>query len=107
MNRKEHETKANEAFSGLDPLIRREMQDQLRELQEKLDKTILFITQDPHEAICLGDRIAMMRDGQIEQIGNAEQILHHPASEYVERFGHAARSADLLLHRRHRRVRHP
>ncbi len=76
----------DEAFSALDPLIRREMQDQLIELQEKLDKTILFITHDLNEAMRLGDRIAMMRDGRIEQIGTAEDILNDPASDYVAQF---------------------
>ncbi|MEZ5087398.1 MAG: betaine/proline/choline family ABC transporter ATP-binding protein [Tessaracoccus sp.] len=76
----------DEAFSALDPLIRRGMQDQLIELQQKLDKTILFITHDLNEAMRLGDRIAMMRDGRIEQIGTAEQILNDPASNYVARF---------------------
>lgn len=76
----------DEAFSALDPLIRRGMQDQLIELQQKLDKTILFITHDLNEAMRLGDRIAMMRDGKIEQIGTAEQILNDPASNYVARF---------------------
>lgn len=76
----------DEAFSALDPLIRRDMQDQLIELQEKLDKTILFITHDLNEAMRLGDRIAMMRDGRIEQIGTAEEILNDPASNYVAKF---------------------
>lgn len=76
----------DEAFSALDPLIRREMQDQLIELQQELDKTILFITHDLNEAMRLGDRIAMMRDGRIEQIGTAEQILNDPANNYVAEF---------------------
>ncbi|NLE98251.1 MAG: glycine betaine/L-proline ABC transporter ATP-binding protein [Propionibacterium sp.] len=76
----------DEAFSALDPLIRRGMQDQLIELQQKLEKTVLFITHDLNEAMRLGDRIAMMRDGRIEQIGTAEQILNDPASNYVARF---------------------
>ncbi|WP_420176172.1 quaternary amine ABC transporter ATP-binding protein [Luteococcus sp. OSA5] len=76
----------DEAFSALDPLIRRDMQDQLVELQQKLDKTILFITHDLNEAMRLGDRIAMMRDGRIEQIGTAEQILNNPANDYVSTF---------------------
>jgi glycine betaine/proline transport system ATP-binding protein len=76
----------DEAFSALDPLIRRGMQDQLIELQQKLEKTILFITHDLNEAMRLGDRIAMMRDGRIEQIGTAEEILNDPASNYVSRF---------------------
>jgi glycine betaine/proline transport system ATP-binding protein len=76
----------DEAFSALDPLIKREMQDQLVELQHKLGKTILFITHDLNEAMRLGDRIAMMRDGQIVQIGTAEQILNAPANDYVAQF---------------------
>ncbi|MDN5893001.1 MAG: betaine/proline/choline family ABC transporter ATP-binding protein [Nocardioides sp.] len=76
----------DEAFSALDPLIRREMQDQLVELQHRFDKTILFITHDLNEAMRLGDRIAMMRDGQIVQIGTSEQILNDPANDYVAQF---------------------
>jgi glycine betaine/proline transport system ATP-binding protein len=76
----------DEAFSALDPLIRREMQDQLVELQDRLGKTILFITHDLNEAMRLGDRIAMMRDGRIVQDGTAEQILNDPANDYVAQF---------------------
>jgi glycine betaine/proline transport system ATP-binding protein len=76
----------DEAFSALDPLIRRSMQDQLIELQNRLKKTILFITHDLNEAMRLGDRIAMMRDGRIVQIGTAEEILTDPANDYVARF---------------------
>lgn len=76
----------DEAFSALDPLIRREMQDQLVELQGRLGKTILFITHDLNEAMRLGDRIAMMRDGRIVQIGTAEQILNDPQNDYVAQF---------------------
>jgi glycine betaine/proline transport system ATP-binding protein len=76
----------DEAFSALDPLIRREMQDQLIELQHRLNKTILFITHDLNEAMRLGDRIAMMRDGRIVQEGTAEQILNDPANDYVAQF---------------------
>ncbi len=76
----------DEAFSALDPLIRREMQDQLIELQHQLGKTILFITHDLNEAMRLGDRIAMMRDGRIVQIGTSEQILNDPANDYVAQF---------------------
>ncbi|WP_446719747.1 quaternary amine ABC transporter ATP-binding protein [Isoptericola sp. F-RaC21] len=76
----------DEAFSALDPLIRKEMQDQLLELQADLGKTILFITHDLNEAMRLGDRIAMMRDGRIEQVGTAEQILNEPANDYVAQF---------------------
>lgn len=76
----------DEAFSALDPLIRGEMQDQLIELQSSLDKTIIFITHDLNEAMYVGDRIAMMRSGQIVQIGTAEQILTDPANDYVAKF---------------------
>lgn len=76
----------DEAFSALDPLIRREMQEQLVELQQKLGKTIVFITHDLNEAMYLGDRIAVMRDGRIVQIGTAEEILSDPANDYVAQF---------------------
>jgi len=76
----------DEAFSALDPLIRRDMQDQLLELQEKLHKTIVFITHDLDEALKLGDRIAIMKDGHIDQIGTAEEILTNPATKYVKEF---------------------
>ena len=76
----------DEAFSALDPLIRRDMQDQLVDLQQRLEKTILFITHDLNEAMRLGDRIAMMRDGRIEQIGSSEEILNEPANDYVAKF---------------------
>ena len=76
----------DEAFSALDPLIRREMQDQLVELQHRLGKTILFITHDLNEAMRLGDRIAMMRDGRIVQVGTAEEILNDPVNDYVAAF---------------------
>lgn len=76
----------DEAFSALDPLIRSEMQDQLIELQEKLHKTIIFITHDLDEALRLGDRIAILKDGVLVQEGAPEEILLHPADEYVEAF---------------------
>ncbi|MCI2265006.1 quaternary amine ABC transporter ATP-binding protein [Sediminivirga luteola] len=76
----------DEAFSALDPLIRREMQEQLIELQETLSKTIVFITHDLNEAMFLGDRIAVMRDGRIVQIGTSEEILTEPANDYVAQF---------------------
>src|SRR5699024_1870077 len=69
-----------------DPLIRKEMQDELMDLQAKMKKTILFITHDLDEALRLGDRIALMRDGEIVQIGTPEEILVNPANAYVERF---------------------
>ncbi len=76
----------DEAFSALDPLIRREMQDQLLELQSDLDKTIVFITHDLNESMRLGDRIAMLRDGRVEQVGSSEEILNNPANDYVAQF---------------------
>ncbi|MCU1545442.1 MAG: glycine betaine transporter ATP-binding protein [Homoserinimonas sp.] len=76
----------DEAFSALDPLIRREMQEQLVELQADLGKTIIFITHDLNEAMFLGDRIAVMRDGRIVQIGTPEEILTDPANDYVAQF---------------------
>ncbi|MDQ0252859.1 glycine betaine/proline transport system ATP-binding protein [Evansella vedderi] len=76
----------DEAFSALDPLIRKEMQDELLDLQNKLGKTILFITHDLDEALKLGDRIAIMKDGEIVQVGTAEEILENPANEYVSNF---------------------
>ncbi|WP_306340772.1 glycine betaine/L-proline ABC transporter ATP-binding protein [Streptomyces sp. AS13] len=76
----------DESFSALDPLIRRDMQDQLLELQKRLKKTIVFITHDLNEAMRLGDRIAVMRDGEIVQLGTAEDILVTPANDYVASF---------------------
>lgn len=76
----------DEAFSALDPLIRRDMQDELLDLQEKVQKTIVFISHDLDEAIKLGDRIILMKDGRIVQQGTAEEILTNPADEYVARF---------------------
>ena len=76
----------DEAFSALDPLIRKDMQEELLDLQTKMKKTIIFITHDLDEALRLGDRIALMRDGEIVQIGTPEEILMNPANKYVERF---------------------
>ncbi|SIS49181.1 quaternary amine ABC transporter ATP-binding protein [Salimicrobium flavidum] len=76
----------DEAFSALDPLIRKEMQDELLHLQKKLGKTVLFITHDLDEALKLGDRVAIMKDGHIVQIGTSEEILENPANEYVSNF---------------------
>ena len=76
----------DEAFSALDPLIRREMQEQLIELQRELGRTIVFITHDLNEAMFLGDRIAVMRDGRIVQNGTPEEILTDPANDYVAQF---------------------
>ncbi len=76
----------DEAFSALDPLIRRDMQDELIALQEKMQKTIVFITHDLDEALKLGDRIAVMYQGRIVQIGTPEEILTEPADDYVKNF---------------------
>ncbi|AQT67858.1 Glycine betaine transport ATP-binding protein OpuAA [Anaerohalosphaera lusitana] len=76
----------DEALSALDPLIRTDMQNELIDLQRKLGKTILFITHDLSEAVNMGDRIVLMKDGKVVQIGSAEEILTNPASRYVERF---------------------
>lgn len=76
----------DEAFSALDPLIRKDMQDELMDLQSSMQKTIIFITHDLDEALRIGDRIALMKDGKIVQIGTPEDILTNPANEYVEKF---------------------
>ena len=76
----------DEAFSALDPLIRVQMQDELLALQSKMKKTIVFITHDLSEAIKLGDRIAIMKDGEVVQVGTPEEILTDPANDYVTRF---------------------
>ncbi|MGE8407813.1 MAG: quaternary amine ABC transporter ATP-binding protein [Pseudomonas sp.] len=76
----------DEAFSALDPLIRAEMQDQLLELQKTLHKTIVFITHDLDEAVRIGNRIAILKDGRLIQVGTPREILHNPADEYVDRF---------------------
>ncbi|WP_216829159.1 quaternary amine ABC transporter ATP-binding protein [Alkalihalobacterium elongatum] len=76
----------DEAFSALDPLIRKDMQDELLDLQQQMKKTIIFITHDLDEALRIGDRIMIMKDGAIIQIGTPEEILTNPENEYVERF---------------------
>ncbi len=76
----------DEAFSALDPLIRRQMQDELIELQSTMKKTILFVTHDLDEAFRIGDRIAIMKDGEIVQIGSAEEIISRPSNDYVKAF---------------------
>jgi glycine betaine/proline transport system ATP-binding protein len=76
----------DEPFSALDPLIRREMQDELMRLQTMLHKTIVFITHDFDEAIRLADRIAIMKDGEVIQIGTPEQLVVNPATDYVAEF---------------------
>lgn len=99
----------DEAFSALDPLIRREMQNQLLELQSRLNKTIVFITHDLDEALRLGNRIAILKDGELIQEGTPEDILLSPNNEYVEAFlqdvnrskilnaGHAVNKTRLAL----------
>ncbi|EJR30465.1 MULTISPECIES: quaternary amine ABC transporter ATP-binding protein [Bacillus] len=76
----------DESFSALDPIIRKEMQNELLELQDKMKKTIIFITHDLDEALRIGDRIALMKDGEIVQIGTPEEIMVSPANEFVEQF---------------------
>ncbi|MGG0737785.1 glycine betaine/L-proline ABC transporter ATP-binding protein ProV [Niallia taxi] len=76
----------DEAFSALDPLIRKDMQDELLDLQSTMEKTIIFITHDLDEALRIGDRIALMKDGTIVQVGTPEEILMNPSNDYVERF---------------------
>jgi glycine betaine/proline transport system ATP-binding protein len=76
----------DEPFSALDPLIRREMQDELLALQAKMQKTLIFITHDFAEAIKLGDHIAIMKDGAFVQVGTAEEVVLHPTDDYVAEF---------------------
>ena len=76
----------DEPFSALDPLIRRDMQDELLRIQEEMHRTIVFITHDFAEAIKLGDRIAIMKDGALDQIGDAGELITHPVTEYVKEF---------------------
>lgn len=76
----------DEAFSALDPLIREEMQEELLGLQQKMNKTIIFITHDLNEALKLGDRIAFLRDGALVQVGTPEEIITHPGDDYVAKF---------------------
>lgn len=86
----------DEPFSGLDPLIRREMQDELLRLQQDLHKTIVFITHDLEEAVKLGDHIAIMRDGQIVQIGSSQDIVLNPSDDYVAEFTQDVRRDTIL-----------
>ena len=76
----------DEPFSALDPLIRRDMQDELLSLQARMRRTLVFITHDFHEALKLGDRIAIMKDGEFVQVGTPEQIVSSPADDYVREF---------------------
>jgi glycine betaine/proline transport system ATP-binding protein len=86
----------DEPFSGLDPLIRRQMQDELLRLQSELQKTIVFITHDLNEALKLGDRIAIMHDGKVAQIGSPEDIVLRPEDEYVGDFTQDVRLETIL-----------
>ena len=86
----------DEPFSGLDPLIRRQMQDELLRLQEELHKTIVFITHDLNEALKLGDRIAIMQNGRVVQIGSPEDIVLRPEDEYVGDFTQDVRLESVL-----------
>jgi glycine betaine/proline transport system ATP-binding protein len=86
----------DEPFSALDPLIRREMQDEFLRLQSLLNKTIVFVTHDFDEAVRLGDRIAIMKDGELIQIGTPEELVLNPATEYVEQFVRHAPKAKLI-----------
>ena len=76
----------DEAFSALDPLVRGEMQDELLDLQANVEKTIIFITHDLNEALRIGEHIAIMKDGRLQQIGTGEEILTNPANDYVKTF---------------------
>ena len=76
----------DEPFSALDPLIRREMQDELLDIQQKLKRTMVFITHDFLEAIKMGDHIAIMKDGEISQVGTPEEIVANPVDQYVKDF---------------------
>lgn len=76
----------DEPFSALDPLIRREMQLELIDIQNRLQKTIIFITHDVNEAFKIGDRVAVMKDGKVEQVGTPEEILEEPANDYISEF---------------------
>ena len=86
----------DEPFSALDPLIRREMQDEFLRLQEMLGKTIVFITHDFDEALRLADRIAIMKDGAIEQIDTPDQIVLNPATEYMRKFTEEIEKARVM-----------
>ncbi|MGA1602022.1 MAG: quaternary amine ABC transporter ATP-binding protein [Prochlorothrix sp.] len=86
----------DEAFSALDPLIRREMQGELLRLQASLHKTIIFISHDIQEALRLGDRVAIMKDGAVEQVGTPEEIVLNPVNDYIEAFIQDVNRAQVL-----------
>ncbi len=90
----------DEPFSALDPLIRREMQDEFMRLQKMFNKSIAFVTHDFDEAVRLGDRIAIMKDGKVVQIGTPEELVTAPADDYVSKFVENAPKAKLVsVHR--------
>jgi glycine betaine/proline transport system ATP-binding protein len=89
----------DEPFSALDPLIRREMQDELVHLQKMVHKTLIFITHDFHEALKLGDHICIMKDGEFVQIGTPEEIVSQPADDYVREFTRDVPRAKVLTAR--------
>ncbi|BFO08324.1 hypothetical protein GGER_08340 [Serratia rubidaea] len=89
----------DEAFSALDPLIRAEMQDQLLALQKDLHKTLVFITHDLDEAVRIGNRIAILKDGRLIQVGTPQEILSKPADEYVNRFVQRRLALDENMHK--------
>lgn len=86
----------DEAFSALDPLIRKDMQQELLQLQSKMQKTTVFITHDLDEALNIGDRIVLLKDGEVVQIGTPEEILTKPANDYVRRFIEGVDRARIL-----------
>ncbi|MEM1286630.1 MAG: hypothetical protein AAGH43_14695, partial [Pseudomonadota bacterium] len=86
----------DEAFSALDPLIRSQMQDQLVDLQDQFKKTIVFITHDLDEALKIGDKIAILKDGVLSQVGTPAEILMHPADDYVADFVRDVNRARVL-----------
>ncbi|WP_033069516.1 quaternary amine ABC transporter ATP-binding protein [Thalassospira australica] len=86
----------DEAFSALDPLIRSDMQDELMKLQAELHKTIVFITHDLDEALKIGDRIAILKDGKLVQVGRPEEIVLKPADDYVQAFTRDVNRARVL-----------
>lgn len=89
----------DEPFSALDPLIRRDMQDELIRLQQEMRRTIVFITHDFAEAIKLGDRIAIMKDGAFDQVGTAAELIRNPATDYVREFTEDIPKAKVLTAR--------
>ncbi|TYO69651.1 ABC transporter ATP-binding protein [Rossellomorea marisflavi] len=76
----------DEPFSALDPITREKLQDDILSLQKEIKKTIVFVTHDMQEALKLGDRICLMKDGEVAQVGTPEELIHHPANEFVRDF---------------------